>query len=199
LAGSIPFGLLVARMKGVDIRKQGSGNIGATNVYRSVGKPYGVAVFCLDFVKGWLPVLAAIVLHVRTPGQPDAQILPILTALAAILGHNYSPWVGFKGGKGVATSAGALLGLFPVALVIGLLVWYSVMKISRYVSVGSIAAALTIPTVVAVQQFLLWRGSGRWDPYALGFSVFIGALAIWRHRSNIRKLMDGSENRIGPN
>ena len=187
--GSIPFGYVIARTKGIDIRQHGSGNIGATNVLRVVGKPQGIVCFVLDFLKGWLPVLLA----VQAAAAQNAGSWPaILTALAAILGHNYSPWVGFKGGKGVATSAGALLGLYPIALVIGLITWYVVLKTSRYVSVASMTAAACIPVAVAAQSAI----TGQWDRVGLGFSLFIGALAILRHRSNIRKLLDGTENRL---
>ena len=130
LAGSIPFGLLVARMKGVDIRRHGSGNIGATNVLRAVGKPYGIAVFVLDFLKGLLPVLwagSALAQH------PRADLVGLGTALAAILGHNYSPWIGFKGGKGIATSAGGLVALFPLAVGAAVVFWFVLFKTTRYV------------------------------------------------------------------
>ena len=191
LAGSVPFGLLVARSKGIDIREHGSGNIGATNVLRVVGKPYGISVFLLDFLKGLLPVLAC--LHWAS-SESHAEALPIGTGLAAILGHNYSPWVGFKGGKGIATSAGVLLGLFPWPLIIGLAVWGVVFKVTRYVSVASMAAAAAIP----VTELGLALARGVWRPYSLGFTIVIAVLAIWRHRSNIRSLRAGKEHRFQP-
>src|SRR6478609_11936811 len=143
LLGSIPFGLLIARAKGINIREHGSGNIGATNVLRVVGKKYGITCLFLDLLKGFIPVVIALnliqiagkgnALHfaaldpfaliLPVSGQFKGQLLHVLTALAAVLGHNYSPWVGFKGGKGIATSAGVLAGLFPLALAIGLVVW----------------------------------------------------------------------------
>lgn len=187
LAGSIPFGLLVARSKGVDIRKHGSGNIGATNVLRVVGKPYGIAVFVLDFLKGLGPVILA--------GQAAtlSPTLAIATGLLAILGHNYSPWVGFKGGKGIATSAGVLAGLFPIALAVGLLVWGLVFKTTKYVSLASMAAAAAIPATEIVRSAM----AGKWEPVSLGFTLLIAVLAIWRHRSNIRHLRAGTEHRFG--
>ena len=191
LAGSIPFGLLVARMKGVDIRKHGSGNIGATNVLRVVGKPYGIAVFILDFLKGLLPVLWA---GHALAGHPQADWIGLGTALAAILGHNYSPWIGFKGGKGIATSAGALMALFPVALGVALVVWFVLFKTTRYVSVASMGAAAAIPLALFGQKLLAWRPP-TWPE--IGFGVLVAFLAIWRHRSNIRKLMAGQESRFG--
>jgi glycerol-3-phosphate acyltransferase PlsY len=191
LAGSGPFGLLVARLKGIDIRKHGSGNIGATNVLRVVGKPHGVAVFILDFLKGLLPVVASLSWFVAT-GRPEW--LPIATGLASILGHNYSPWVGFKGGKGIATSAGVLLGLFPWPLLIGLVVWGVVFKTTRYVSVASMAAAVAIPCA----EFGLAFATGLWRPYSLAFTILIAILAVWRHRSNIKNLREGKEHRFAP-
>lgn len=189
LAGSVPFGLLVARAKGVDIRKHGSGNIGATNVLRVVGRPYGIAVFVLDCLKGLLPVLWA---RGDSWAGTAGELLPILTGLAGILGHNYSPWVGFKGGKGIATSAGVLMGLFPWSLGIGLVVWWLVFKWSRYVSVASMVAAVSIPCT----ELVLSMVRGDWRPYSLGFTIFIAIMAIWRHRSNIRNLREGKENRF---
>ncbi|MFM7180536.1 MAG: glycerol-3-phosphate 1-O-acyltransferase PlsY [Verrucomicrobiales bacterium] len=188
-AGSIPFGLLVARWKGVDIRKHGSGNIGATNVLRVVGKPYGIAVFVFDFLKGLLPVLASLGWFAATPSP---EWVSIATGLAAILGHNYSPWVGFKGGKGIATSAGVLLGLLPWPLLIALAVWGVAFKATRYVSVASMAAAVAIPC--AEIGFSLAKGE--WRPYFLGFTIAIAVLAIWRHRSNIQNLKAGREHRF---
>jgi glycerol-3-phosphate acyltransferase PlsY len=190
IAGSIPFGLLVARSKGIDIRKHGSGNIGATNVLRVVGKPYGILVFALDFLKGLLPVLASLKWFAAAT---NPEWLPIATGLAAILGHNYSPWVGFKGGKGIATSAGVLLGLFPWPLVIGLVVWGVVFKTTRYVSVASMAAAVAIPCA----ESGIALATGVWRPYSLGFTIAIAILAIWRHRSNIQNLRVGKEHRFG--
>jgi len=190
LAGSIPFGLLVARAKGVDIRAHGSGNIGATNVLRVVGKPYGIAVFILDFLKGLLPVLA-----LRHYAGPEAVggIAGVATALCAILGHNYPPWIGFRGGKGIATSAGALLALFPIALTAALLIWVIVFKSTRYVSVASIAAAWAIPVAVAVAS----ARSGEWSAPYLVFAFAVAVLATWRHRSNLRNLRNGTEHRFG--
>ncbi len=195
MLGAIPFGFLVAKARGVDIRKEGSGNIGATNVFRVVGKGYGVAVFVLDFLKGMIPVLASgsIYLMAGETESPGTWV-PLLAALASILGHNYSFWLGFKGGKGIATSAGALLALMPLVMLGGLLLWVLVFAVSRYVSLASIAAALALPA-------LIWTfaatGVVPLDPYLLLFSVVIAALAVWRHRSNIRRLMDGTEHRMG--
>lgn len=181
LLGSLPFGLLVARAKGVDIRKVGSGNIGATNVLRSVGKPWGILVFVLDFLKGLAPVLLAQSFGEGYPGG-------LYCGFAAIAGHNWPVWLNFKGGKGVATSAGVLIGIAPWAAVAGLGVWLLLFLTSRIVSVASIGAGLG-----AV--------GGGWffyhdRPLLAGFLTLLGALVILRHHANIRRLLKGEENRF---
>ena len=187
LLGSIPTGYLVARAKGIDIRRHGSGNIGATNVLRTLGKPLGVFVFFIDALKGyaavWLP-------HLIAPAAPDW--LPIAAAVAAIAGHNYTPWLGFKGGKGIATSAGVLLALMPLAVLAIAVVWFAVFFTTRYVSLASMSAAAALPVAVA----LLWNfGLGGNAPLIL-FALLISALAIWRHRANIQRLREGTEPRL---
>ena len=148
LLGSIPFGLLMGKLKGIDIRKHGSGNIGATNVFRTLGKPCGITCLLLDFAKGLVPVLIAIrvVEPMMIEQQSSAQSIIVLTAFAAIMGHNYSPWIGFKGGKGIATSAGAFGALTPLPLLIALGSWILFFAITRYVSVASIVAPMTVVT-----------------------------------------------------
>ena len=161
LLGSIPFGLLIAKAKGFDIRDHGSGNIGATNVLRVIGKKYGITCLLLDALKGFIPVMLAVnLIQIAGKGNalhlaaldPLALILPateqfkgqlvhVLTALAAVLGHNYSPWVGFKGGKGIATSAGVLLALMPAGIALLAIIWLIVFAVSRFVSLASIVAA----------------------------------------------------------
>jgi glycerol-3-phosphate acyltransferase PlsY len=182
LLGSIPTGYLVARARGVDIRQHGSGNIGATNVFRTVGKPLGILVFVVDALKGFVAVA----------GAAGAPWLSIFAAVAVIAGHNYTPWLGFKGGKGIATSAGVLLALMPLAVAAVAAVWFLVFLTSRYVSLASICAAAALPLAVAG----LWAAGLRGNGPLLGFSVVISALAIWRHRSNIRRLREGTEHRF---
>jgi acyl phosphate:glycerol-3-phosphate acyltransferase len=186
LLGSIPTGYLVARAKGVDIRRHGSGNIGATNVFRTLGKPLGILVFFIDALKGFSAVWLANHLGQACPWTG------IVAAVAAIAGHNYTPWLGFKGGKGIATSAGVLLALMPWAVLIIAIVWFAVFKISRYVSLASICAAAALPVSVGA---LWYAGCGGNGPL-LGFALVISALAIWRHRSNIERLRAGTESRF---
>jgi glycerol-3-phosphate acyltransferase PlsY len=186
LLGSIPTGYLVARAKGVDIRQHGSGNIGATNVFRTLGKPLGVFVFMVDALKGF----AVVWLAGRFGGASDWAA--IIAAVAVIAGHNYTPWLGFKGGKGIATSAGVLLALMPWAVLCIAIVWFVVFKVSRYVSLASISAAAALPVAVAA----LWSAGCGGNGPLLGFSVLISALAIWRHRTNIQRLRAGTESRF---
>ena len=186
LLGSIPTGYLVARAKGVDIRQHGSGNIGATNVFRTLGKPLGVFVFVIDALKGF----AAVWLALRFGGSSAWP--GILAAVAVIAGHNYTPWLGFKGGKGIATSAGVLLALMPWAVLLIAVVWFLVFPFSRYVSLASICAAAALPPAVGA----LWFAGAGGNAPLLGFSVVISALAIWRHRSNIGRLRNGTEPRF---
>src|SRR5437016_10167575 len=151
LLGSIPFGYLAGRLVGIDIRQTGSGNVGATNAVRVLGKRYGYPVFALDFLKGFG---AAKISMLMAPGPPpewnSPEIFGILAAMSSVLGHLYPPWLKFKGGKGVATSAGALLELTPVATLIGVAIWIIVFWLTRYVSLASITAAVVLPIVILV-------------------------------------------------
>jgi glycerol-3-phosphate acyltransferase PlsY len=188
LLGSIPTGYLVARTKGVDIRQHGSGNIGATNVFRTLGKPLGILVFFTDALKGFGAVWLANHFGEACPWTG------IVAAVAAIAGHNYTPWLGFKGGKGIATSSGVLLALMPWAVLVIAIVWFAVFKISRYVSLASVCAAAALPVAVGA---LWYAGCGGNGPL-LGFALLISALAIWRHRSNMERLRAGTESRFEP-
>ena len=180
LLGSIPTGLLLAKAAGVDIRSTGSGNIGATNVYRTLGRTVGVLTLVGDCLKGLLPVLAA-----RYLGLTDAWIAA--AGLAAFLGHVYTVFLGFKGGKGVATALGVFLGVSPLAVlgamtIFALLVWKW-----RYISLGSISAAAAMPILVAILDR---------RPVLVGMTVVVAALVIWKHRENIGRLRAGTENQF---
>ena len=200
LLGSIPFGLLMGKFKGIDIRDHGSGNIGATNVFRTLGKPSGITCLLLDFAKGLVPVLIAknMVQPMMADQQFTAQSIEVLTALAAIMGHNYSPWIGFKGGKGIATTAGAITALMPFGLVLLILVWAIFTFTTKYVSVGSIAAAASLPILVITGSAYHGKlANGTWNKPLFIFSLIAAILAIWKHRANIARLKAGTENRIG--
>ena len=189
LAGSLPTGFLVARAMRVDITQVGSGNIGATNVFRVLGKGPGALVLIVDLLKGALAVLVAPILAAAvTP--TDSLALPALAALGAVLGHNYTCWLGFKGGKGVATSAGAMAALIPPAFGVTVITWLLVFFLSRYVSMASIAAAVILP----VATIFTVSGPTRWPLVA--FTSALAALAVWRHRANIQRLKAGTELRI---
>ena len=173
----------------VDITQVGSGNIGATNVFRVLGKGPGALVLIVDLLKGALAVLVAPMLAAAmTP--TDSLALPALAALGAVLGHNYTCWLGFKGGKGVATSAGAMAALIPPAFGVTVITWLLVFFLSRYVSMASIAAALILP----VATIFTVSGPTRWPLVA--FTSALAALAVWRHRANIERLKAGTEHRI---
>src|SRR5215467_4478712 len=172
LLGSIPFGYLAGRLAETDIRRAGSGNVGATNVVRVLGKRYGYPVFVLDVLKGFGAVMISILI---APGRPpewnSPEIFGILAAMSSVLGHLYPPWLKFKGGKGVATSAGALLALAPVATLIGVAIWIIVILI-----MGSHDSR-----------------NGKALVYA---SACVAAVVVWRHRSNLSRLMRGTEPRF---
>lgn len=186
--GSVPTGYLIGRSRGIDIRQHGSGNIGATNVWRVLGRNWGLLAFACDFLKGFL--LLFIVRNIFFSGDHDwdVSLLLVVCGLAAILGHNYTPWLGFKGGKGIATSAGVLGALMPPVLGVALSLWIILVLISRTVSIGSIAAALVLPFAA------YWFYPGDWIYFSL--AMLAGVLAIWRHRSNIERLRAGTESRI---
>jgi acyl phosphate:glycerol-3-phosphate acyltransferase len=191
LLGSIPSGYLVAKSQGVDIRQHGSGNIGATNVLRVMGKRWGYLVFACDAFKGFLAVKLAA--RLAAAGHVGVALGAVLGAVFCILGHNYTVWLRFKGGKGIATSSGVLLGLFPPTVILAvLIIWFVVFFAGRYVSLASICAALSLPVTV----FLLVRRSGADFWLLFWFSVAIGALAVWRHRSNLARLAKGTESRF---
>lgn len=190
LLGSIPTGFLVGRAKGVDLRAVGSGNIGATNTLRVLGKKAGAFVLLIDALKGaiacWVaPRLGA---AIGADVSSDSNLLAVFAGSGAILGHNYTCWLRFRGGKGVATSAGVLLVLAPLAFLLEVVVWGTVFYLTRYVSVASITAAMTLPFLVALTK------------QTATLTVFASAMAIiviYAHRSNIRRLLNGTEHRFG--
>ena len=192
VAGATPFGYMAAKWKGIDIREHGSGNIGATNVIRVMGRKVGLPVFSLDVLKGLVPVLVAKTWCAKN--GYDATWPMLLAAFGSVVGHNFTFWLGFKGGKGIATSAGAMLAVLPVALGVAVLLWILLFFATRYVAVASIAAGISLPITVLTQRGL----TGEPALPMLGFATVIGGLAVWRHRSNIQRLRQGTENRFVP-
>ena len=193
LLGSTPFGYLAGRLAGIDIRKVGSGNVGATNVVRVLGKQYGYPVFVLDVLKGFGAVkISMLIAPGRPPEWNSPEIFGILAAISSVLGHLYPPWLKFQGGKGVATSAGALLALTPVATLIGVSIWIIVFWLTRYVSLASIAAAVVLPIVILMVKSHDQNG-GKPLVYS---SACVAVVIVWRHRSNLSRLIQGTEPRF---
>lgn len=191
LLGSIPWGYLIGRYYHKDIRELGSKNIGATNVTRCIGPWQGRLCFLLDFLKGALPMLVT----VGCGGLPGW--VPLGVVLCAVLGHIFPVFLSFKGGKGISTAAGAIVVLAPWPLLVALAIWVVIFLISRYVSLASIAAAVALPVVAFAFQFAgVGTEKARSWPTII-FLVFVAALAVYRHRANIHRLLNGEENRFG--
>ncbi len=190
LLGSIPFGYIVAKAKGIDIQKAGSGNIGATNAMRVLGKPAGIFVLLMDAAKGFLAVfIATVVAHRLFCDDPELQTMRVIAGVCAVLGHNYTCWLKFKGGKGIATTAGVYIALAPLPLVIAFVVFIAAVMVTRFVSVGSISAALALPFAVLLLQP---------KELLLGIvTIALGLLAVWKHKGNIQRLIAGTENKLG--
>lgn len=185
LVGAIPTSYLAGRLfRGIDLREHGSRNLGATNLYRVLGGRYAIPVGLFDAAKGLVPVL------VFAPAAEASELFALLCGLTAVLGHVFSVFVRFRGGKGVATAAGAMLGLAPAALGVAFVVWAALVFLTGYVSLGSIAAAAVFPLAV-----LLLEPPA--DPRVLWLEVLAVAAIIWFHRGNIRRLLNGTENRFG--
>ena len=179
LIGSIPFGFMLAKLKGLDIREYGSGNIGATNVWRNLGPLSGRAVLLLDMGKG----VAAGLLG-RSLGGAETELL---AGLAVLSGHSWSVFLRFKGGKMIATGAGVVLAISPVLMLVALLVWLTTVAVSRYVSLGSMLAAASVPVTMAFLKLSVWH---------IAFGTAIAALAVYKHRSNIVRILNGTEFKV---
>ena len=191
--GAIPSGYLIGRLHGIDIRTVGSCNTGATNVTRCISKKAGIFCFFCDFLKGAVPVVCAMTFSAL-------PWLPLAAFAAAVAGHMFPVYLKFKGGKGIATAAGGAFAIAPLPLLAALLIWYVIFRISRYVSLASIIAALMLPVGALIlclcfdpekTHFLL---RARWAT-VIAFAV-IGVLAVYRHRSNIVRLLNGTESRF---
>jgi acyl phosphate:glycerol-3-phosphate acyltransferase len=192
LLGSFPTGYLAGRLAGVDVREKGSGNIGATNVLRILGKKYGYAVFFLDALKGLLAVRLALLVANQLPDRAHDDWFGILAAVACVVGHMFPVWLKFKGGKGIATAAGVMLGLAPLATCIAVVVWIAVFEATRYVSVASIAGSVALPLAIGIFLKLHLTNS----TVIFYSAVLIAIMVCWRHRSNFARLLKGTEQRF---
>jgi acyl phosphate:glycerol-3-phosphate acyltransferase len=201
--GALPFGLILGKLKGTDIREHGSKNIGASNAGRVLGRRYFFIVFALEFLKSFVPmILASVLVHSQVAPPARTQLtylLWIAVGVAAILGHVFPIYLKFRGGKGVATSAGVIVGLWPYFTFAGftsVIIFVCTLKLSKYISLSSIAAAIGFP--IAYVTFALLRGWRLFDQQLplLLVSLGIASLVIWRHRENIRRLQAGTENKI---
>ncbi len=179
--GALPFGYWIARLRGIDIRKVGSGNIGATNVFRTLGPKAGLTVLALDAIKGWLPTFIVM----RLSGGDD--LAGVLVGVSAILGHTFSPFLGGKGGKGIATGLGALLALSPAIVGIAFPIWLVLFLLTRWVSLASLVAALSVPIA---SMFL------GLSPYTTAILAGAVAVVFWKHRANIQRLLRGEEPKL---
>lgn len=192
LLGSIPAGYLAGRIAGIDIRKTGSGNVGATNVTRTLGKRYGYPVFAVDFLKGLAAVSMSILIAKRAQSDwSSTELCGIVGGVSSVIGHAFPVWLQFKGGKGVATSAGVIFRLMPVAALIGSVIWLITFGLTRYVSVASITATIALPFVIFIMISLNHTNGTA----LLYFSIFLAAIVVFLHRSNLSRLMRGTEPR----
>jgi glycerol-3-phosphate acyltransferase PlsY len=192
LIGSIPAGYLIAKLARVDIRQQGSGNIGATNVTRVLGKAYGYPVFLADFSKGLSAVLLAPVIGRACGLTQSPELFQIMAGVCVVLGNAFPVWLRFRGGKGVATSSGMLFGLMASAAFVCIVVWVVMFYATRYVSLASITAAVALPVAV----FVITRVTESPRPLVLYASAGLALIVILRHRSNVSRLMRGTEERV---
>lgn len=188
LLGAIPFGYLAGKLlKGIDIRKYGSGNLGATNVYRTIGKIAGIVVLLLDISKGLLAVVV-VNYFMEKSLTINRELILIIAGMCAVAGHNWPIYLSFKGGKGVATSVGVFIGLAPIAMIICMSLFVIIVVIWRYVSLGSIVIAFSLPLLVYYLNYGI---------YLTIFSIMVGIFIILRHISNIKRLFYGTENKFG--
>lgn len=201
-SGAVPFGLLIGKLHGVDVRKSGSGNLGATNVGRVLGRKWGILCFVLDAIKGTLPVVLAghfLGLLGKMDLPPTSALMWMATAVAALLGHVFPVWLKFKGGKGVATGLGVVAGFWPLITLPALAAfatWGLLVLITRYVSLASIVGALCVPTYLAFYVLATGRSMASFWPF-LVVTLAMALLLVYRHRANIVRLLAGTEPKIG--
>ncbi|MEZ4746926.1 MAG: glycerol-3-phosphate 1-O-acyltransferase PlsY [Calditrichia bacterium] len=194
LMGSIPTSIIAGKLlKGIDIRKEGSGNAGATNVFRVLGWKAGLVVLLIDMLKGWIPTVYVSQLGMDSGLGWHAINYQIIAGISAMFGHIWTIFASFKGGKGVGTGAGMIIGLAPVPVLVCIIVFIVTVWLTRFVSLGSILASITFMAVVFVQKFALNQPV---PIELLIFSVFIPVLIIFTHRANVQRLLKGEENKI---
>jgi len=192
LVGGIPFGFIIGKMRGVDVRTVGSKNIGATNVFRTVGKSWGLIAFTLDVLKGLVPVVLAKQYIVGCGGQ-GLTALPLLVGIMCVVGHMLTPYMKFKGGKGVATAFGMLIGLIPGLVGVAFAIFAVTFACSHYISLGSCVAS----AFLAISIWFPWLGAAGYADIPQCVLVTVIALfIIFKHRANIKRLASGTENRI---
>jgi glycerol-3-phosphate acyltransferase PlsY len=193
LLGAIPTGYIAGRIGGIDVRKVGSGNVGATNVTRVLGKRFGSPGFVVDFGKGLAAVAVGMMVAKNAQSTPKfVDLCGALAAIFSVIGHSYPIWLGFKGGKGVATTLGSLFGLHWISAAVVCVVWIVAFQVTRYVSLASLAAAIALPVTVATMLFLKQLQT----PILLYFTVFLAGIIVLRHRSNLSRLLKGTEPRF---
>lgn len=190
LCGTFSTGYLMGKRKQVDIREYGSGNAGTTNAFRTLGKKAGILTFLGDFLKAVIPII--VFRFLIFPEVPYRELLVLITGFAVVLGHNYPFWLHFKGGKGIAVTAGALVAYDPLIVPIGLVLFAGIVFVTKYVSLGSLLIAVLVPIWIAIRTI--------GDPYYWPM-VLVGSFytisAVYKHRSNIKRLLQGTENKIG--
>ncbi|NOY74992.1 MAG: glycerol-3-phosphate 1-O-acyltransferase PlsY [Kiritimatiellaeota bacterium] len=192
LIGSIPWAFIIGKINGIDIRRHGSRNVGATNVNRVLGKKWGVSCFVLDFLKGLLPILV-IEMLARNDLLTDADLDVVLVSASAVTGHMWPIFLAFKGGKGISTIAGIILALAPLSLLTAGAAWVLIFHFSRYVSLASVSAALLLPITAWTFSAIGWTTT----PFTVLIMLSaLSALAIFRHRVNIKRLLSGTENKF---
>lgn len=184
--GSLPNGLYVSKLKGIDIRNEGSKNTGATNVFRVLGAKYGILVLVLDALKGFIPLILSEIFGIK------GNYL-VLIGVTAVIGHTFSPFLNFKGGKGVATSLGVFLYLTPIPMLITLVIFFVIVGITKYVSLGSIVASIVLPMLILIMSPNEKIGS---KMVVFIISALLGSYIIYKHRTNIQRLKNGTENKF---
>ncbi len=202
LVGSIPTSIIMSKIvKGIDIRQHGSGNAGGSNVFRVLGWKYGISVILLDALKGAIAVLLVARLYYGNFPFPNATpfddftLVQIIAGVFAVLGHIWTIFAGFKGGKGIATGLGILVSIVTVDMLLGLVVFAIVVAISKYISLGSLAAAFSVPIIMIVRENVFDVDISGYHTI-LPLTIFLALLVMFTHKSNIKRLLQGNENKI---